>query len=242
MRQLTIEDISRAREWGLEANFIESKLDSSVLVCLCQAVIDKKELTLELKESFIWALSSGAQMKMLEVNSAPFFQLTTYKGAYWIWEKLFSNGYTLGKVMAKVGVTSSSRVGRLTTKLGLLCSSPYCLSPELPQLISLLIEKGIDPNERDSDGYTPLGRLNDQLKQHDNNNLSIDGYLSILTRGVEVLLDKGATIDGILPTPEAFAAKSIQDLLRAKREKVDLHQHIIISADLLNVPNQSKTL
>ena len=241
MRQLNFDDILRAQEWDLDASFIESKLDSSVLVCLCQAVIERKNLSHELRDCFVWALDTGAQLKMLEVNSAPFFQLTTYNGAYLIWEKLFSHGYTLGKVMAKVGISNGIRAGRLTTKLGLLCSSPYCLSPELPNLVSLLIHRGIDPNERDSDGYTPLGRLNDQLKQHDVNQVAIDMYLGTLQKAVEVMLDLGAEVDGILPTAEMFAAKSIQDLLRAKREKFELHQHIL-PLDDMTISHPVKTL
>lgn len=231
------DDALRAMQWGLDAQFLESKMDSSVLVCLCQAMLEARSLDDETKQLFVWALRSGAQMKMLESNSALFFQIAAFPGALWLWQRLLDKGYPLQRVVAKApanaGVLASSKPGRVTTKLGLLCSPPYCLSTELPELITLLIDKGIDPNERDSDGYAPLGRLNEQLRQREANNFSIESYVPAIVRGVQVLLDKGADIEGVLPTPETFAAKCIQECIRAKKERSELLQLVLVPEEEL---------
>ena len=224
MRPLEYDDVRRALDWGLDAKFLESKTDSSVLVCLCQEVCDAGQMSPEIKTLFDWALRTGAQMRLLEANSGFFFQVSTCAGACWIWETLLSNGYSLDKVMAKV----SGRTGRVTTKLGLLCSAPYCLSEELPSLIKLLIGKGVDPNERDSDGYAPLGRLNEQLRLHESNAVPLLTKVNHLVLGVEILLANGADIEGILPIPEAYAAKAIQECIRSRREQSELLQQVSV--------------
>lgn len=230
MGPIQYDDVLRARDWGLEASFLESRMDSSVLVCLCQSMVDAKKLTDEDKRLMDWAVGSGAQMRHLQANSALFFQMAALGGASWIWRRLLEEGYALDKVVAKV--TSSSVLGgkasRITSKLGLLCSPPYCFSYELSELIGLLVDGGVDPNERDSDGYAPLGRLNEQLRQHEANNISIERFVPSLVRGVSVLLERGAEIDGLLPVAETFAAKSIQECIRAKREKVELLQQVVV--------------
>lgn len=224
MKPLGFEDVRRALDWGLDAKFLESKTDSSVLVCLCQEVCDTGQVSDEIKTLFEWALRTGAQVRFLEANSGVFFQVSTCVGACWLWGTLLANGYSLDKVVAKI----SGRTGRVTTKLGLVCSAPYCLSEELPDLIKLLIGRGVDPNERDSDGYAPLGRLNEQLRLHESNAVPLLSKVRSLVLGVEILLANGAEIDGILPIPEAYAAKAIQECIRSRREHTELLQQVAI--------------
>ena len=246
MKLMQYDDALRAVQWELTASRLESKMDSSVLVCLCQAMVEERGLSEELRGLFLWALSSGAQMKLLEANSALFFQIGAFAGASWIWRTLLDHGYPLGGVAVQIkgaskGPSGQVRPPRVSTKLGLLCCSPYCLSVELPDLIALLVERGVDPNERDSDGYAPLGRLNEQLRQHDSNPI-VEPYLPSLVRGAQMLLDKGADIDGILPVPEAFAAKPIQELIRARRDQSELLQHVpmpLVTAEVRGAPSRA---
>jgi hypothetical protein len=240
MRPIHYDDVLRARDWGLDASFLEAKMDSSVLVCICQAMVEAKLLSNEGKTLLDWALASGAQMRHLQANSALFFQVASLDGAAWVWRRLLEEGYALDKVVAKVtsSSTSGGKASRVTSKLGLLCSPPYCLSHELSDLIALLVDGGVDPNERDSDGYAPLGRLNEQLRQHEANNISIDLFVPALVKGVNILLDRGAEIEGVLPIAETFAAKCIQESIRAKRERAELLQQVIVpeSTDDLRRP------
>lgn len=240
MRSINIEDVQRACEWGLEASFLEQKMDSSVLFCLCSNVIEKQGLSIEHKALFDWATKTGAQIKLLGANSSIFFQLASVPGALWVWECLFNYGYTLDRVVAKV--SGDRGASRVSTKLGLLCSAPFYLTQELPSLISLLIARGTDPNERDSDGYAPLGRLNEQLRMHEAGHISIEPYVGAIVKGVEVLLSNGAEIDGILPVPEAFAAKAISECIRSKREKADLLSQVIIPPESDLVRHHGKSL
>lgn len=227
------DDVIRAVQWGLTASFLESKMDSSALVCLCQAMVDAKGLQEEGERLFLWALETGAQMKLLEANSGLFFQVASFPGALWVWRKMLDHGYPLERVVVQSkGALASGKTSRVSTKLGLLCCAPCCLSDELPELIELLIARGVDPNERDSDGYTPLGRLNEQLRHHEANSLSLNSFVPALVRGVQVLLDRGADIEGILPSAETFAAKSIQECIRAKKDRTELLQHVSIPEGL----------
>lgn len=233
MKPIQYDDVLRARDWGLKAALVEEKMESSVLVCLCQAMVEEKKLTQEAKELLDWAVATGAQMRHMQTNSALFFQLASLSGAPWVWRRLIEEGYTLDKVVAKVTGTASigGKGSRVTSKLGLLCSPPYCFSHELSELIALLVAGRVNPNERDSEGYAPLGRLNEQLRQHEAGNISIERFIPALVKGVSVLLEIGADIDGLLPAAETFAAKSIQECIRAKRERSELLEQVVVPAD-----------
>lgn len=222
---LVWQDLEKARAWSLSASFLEEKTGVSALSALFCKVVEEREFS-ELSASlFEWCLSTGASVKKLEQDHpALIFTLTRVRGCAALWSRLIEAGYSLDKVTARF----KDGAVRTTTKLGLLCSGPYCFAPDLPGLIGLLVERGVDPNERDSEGSTPLGRLNDQLKTQESKGVAPDAFAfeEYLIKGAETLLSLGALLEGILPLPEHYAAKVLQERLRAAGERLSISQEI----------------
>lgn len=222
--QLVWQDLVRAREWGLGAAFIEEKASSSSLAVLCSRIVEEGFVSAEAFEIAQWCVESGASIKSLEqIRSAAFFELTRASGAARVWRLLIDSGYSINSVCARFKDSGF----RSTTKLGLLCSAPYCLAPDLPALIAILVDKGVDPNERDSEGISPLGRLNDQLKNQERQGGGAnEGVIALLTRGAEALLEAGALAESILPSPVFFAAGALKTRLMAAMERRSLASEI----------------
>lgn len=224
---LVWQDLIRAREWSLDAVFIEKKTGGSTLAVACARLVEQGELTEEIWQALNWSLDTGGSIGALEQESASlFFAITRSAGAPRAWRLLIDAGYSVEPVSARFKESGF----RSTTKLGLLCCAPYCLAPDLACLIRLLTEKGVDPNERDSEGVSPLGRLNEQIKLQES---AASGGEAVgrLLRGAEALLESGATPESILPEPEAFAAKSLKTRIKAAQERRSLAAEI-------EVPNE----
>lgn len=221
---LVWQDLARAKEWDLGAAFIEEKTRGSSLAVVCSRVAKDRELSAESWGMLEWCLGSGGSVRKLEQeSSALFFELARARGAERVWRRLIDAGYSIEPVAARFKESGF----RTTTKLGLICSAPYCSAPDLAELIRLLSEKGVDPNARDSDGISPLGRLNEQLKnQEAKSGAASDVLTERLLRGADALLEAGAEPESILPAPEMFAAEALRARLKAALEKRFLTQEI----------------
>lgn len=230
-KPLDWQDLQRARSWSLQASYLEEQTGVSALSAICHKFVEDKEISELTWSLFEWCLKTGASVRKLEQDhSSLFFNVARVRGGLKLWTHLIEAGYSLDKVTARFkesGVLT-------TTKLGLLTSAPYCYSPDLMGLIRLLVDKGVNPNERDSEGVAPLGRLNEQLRGQESRSASplSESIVEDLIRGVETLLSLGATPDGILPLPEKYAAKCLQDRIKAAMEKITLSAEIkIIEVD-----------
>ena len=227
MKKLDFADVERAVDWGLTASFLEEKTCASSLAAICQAGCDRRGFDARLESMARWAVDTGARIKMFEGHSPLLFQLAAFPGAAKAWQLLLDAGYDgSGRMVVK---KPGSDQGRTASKLGLLCCAPYCWGPELAELIALLIAQGADPNERDSEGWAPLGRLNEEVKKCEAASSDFpDARASLLIRAAQALLTGGAAPESLLPSLEFFAAKGIRACLSAKIESAQLLEELLV--------------
>ena len=225
---LSPSDIEKAKAWDLSAKFLEEKTGCSTLHSIGLLMLQNKETSPQLTGLFEWCLQTGASVSLLEQKHSGFlFEMARLDGSVKLWQLLFDSGYSKDKVTARFKDSGP----RLTSKLGLLCCSPYCYNVQLGALVELLIGLGIDPNERDSDGVTPLGRVNEHLCEMEKSKtgtLVSEGSKIQLILAAEKLIVMGADPSGILPLPERYAAECIRQRISAAIEKQEIGNEISV--------------
>jgi hypothetical protein len=243
MKKLDFADVERAADWGLAASFLEEKAGGSALAAICQAGCERRGFDDRMEALLRWALDTGAKLKSFEGQFGALFQLATCPGAAKAWGLFLGAGCYdgAGRMVAKAA--GAPEQGRTSSKLGLLCCPPYCWGPELPELIGLLAAHGADPNERDSEGVSPLGRLNDELKHREAAGAHCsDSRSGLLIRGAQALLECGARPESILPALDSYAAQGLRACLGAKIERDQLLEEVIVPEPEPEAPRGVKAL